>query len=1111
LNRRRHNSSISRIVPITVRRRSHSLLLAALVLVCAPQLLGADGWQYAQTVKSDARETVLQLDQPKQLGVIIELREAPLLESRRTTDVRLASASLDALTDRLATDLARIEADAPGRVAAQASGNGAIRHTYRMAFAGASATVSRTSLAAIRALPYVRAVHEDREVQIDLAHSVPLIRVPEARERYGRRGKGIVVAIIDTGINYNHWALGEGFGPGSKVAGGWDIYNNDADPLDDSGHGTHVAGIVAANHKYLTGVAPEATLLAYKVLSAAGSGTHSLVLAGVERAIDPNGDGDPSDRADVVNMSLGGPAELDDPVIAAVERGAAAGVVFCVSAGNSGIIGGLGSPALAPSAITVAASDLQDRVAGFSTGGPIGGTWILKPEVSAPGVEIVSSVLGDRTIAASGTSMAAPHVSGVAALLLEQHPDWTPQDVKSAIVSSAKPIGGRDLQGQVTAGNFIAYAGSGRLDALSAMEATILPAQPGATFGLVAVKGSAWTSATTVMLTNRGTASETLTLKPPQVPGGAKLTVVPETFTLAPGASVQLQLTLEVAADAQANDSEVLIAGILEFNGANARVRVPWTIVKADVLQVTYTGDEEFVVFLSNGSEAAGVWPAGPRTYGALIPRHLTSDILILAPPTETRDARLLIRERYPVDGFTEVTLTPEDAPYLVHFDARDERGIPLMEVASGVPARLTHRFKLPSFNSVLITRDDGLRKLRMSNFKETRFTSYETAAAGTDRWFAAYPHVRNLKQDLTLTIQGADWASQKLGHVCSTGDCTAHVAAGVGSPQLHTYYAMPRNAREWTLHLTSGAGNPDYDFRSYFFVREGDFVWEPDTVNPWTMISNSLRNVKGRFSTSPFGRVSAAEYFPPERDTPLVIGDGPVIVRTAVGPVFVKVESYGSSGEYFGDKSVRDMDVKIERLDGPVRIDTSGKNLYAMQPTPGTYRLTVTDGYTVAGRPGHLTQTSTYAMTETGAGPPTLSSMRVENGRGMATWRVQAGSPSRLAFAARQSRMTGRASWDVEHTRVDAGATQVWWRPHGTLEWLPLQVTLAGEDYSYKGEFPGSPGTLFTASLSPATAMAGEVDLKFALKNQNGVTNEIVYEPAFVVGPGGTRRRTMR
>ena len=227
--------------------------LLAVLLFAAPLLSGA------------AKETVFRTGRPAQLPVIIEFRAAPLLQSR---DVQLASSSLDALTDQLAKDLSRIE----GGVSAQATDTATFRHTYRMAFAGASTTVRRESLAAIRALPYVRAVHEDHKVEVSLAESVPHIGVPQVWQQYGTRGKGITVAVIDTGINYKHWALGGGFGPGFKVAGGYDFYNEDADPIDDNGHGTHVAGIVAANHKNLTGVAPEATLLAYKVLSNSGGG-----------------------------------------------------------------------------------------------------------------------------------------------------------------------------------------------------------------------------------------------------------------------------------------------------------------------------------------------------------------------------------------------------------------------------------------------------------------------------------------------------------------------------------------------------------------------------------------------------------------------------------------------------------------------------------------------------------------------------------------------------------------------------------------------------------------------------------------------------------------------
>lgn len=1093
---------------MTATRRSHSLLLAALVLASAPQLFGADGWPYAQNAKSDApRETVFHAGRPKQLGVIIEFRQAPLLESRRTTDLRLASASLDALTTQLANDLARIEGGAPGRIAAS-SNTGAIRHTYRMAFAGASATVSRASLAAIRALPYVRAVHEDGKVQASLARSVPHIGVPEVWQQYGRRGKGIVVAIVDTGIDYTHWALGEGFGPGFKVAGGWDVINGDADPMDDHGHGTHVAGIVAANHKYLTGVAPEATLLAYKVLDEHGSGAKSIVLAGVERAIDPNQDGDPSDHADVVNMSLGGAALPDDPVIAAVERGVAAGVVFSLAAGNTAALGGLGSPGLAPSAITVAASDGEDKVASFSTGGPVGGTWSLKPEISAPGVDIVSAGMSNRTVKASGTSMAAPHVAGVAALLLEEHRDWTPRDVKTAIVSTAKPIVGRIQE----AGRFMAYAGGGRIDALGAMRATILPSQPAATFGMVERKGEPWTATATVAFTNHGASGETLTVKPPVVPAGATLTVVPETLTLAPGASADLQLTLLVAPDAQPNDSGIMLSGIVELTGTATSLQLPWTILKADVIQATVTGDDEFEIYMSNGYDPAVTWPAGPRSYAALIPYMLSSDILVLFPGSETTDPRLIIRERQLVDGFTHVTISPDEAKYRVRMDAVDERGVPLDQLSPDATGRLFHRFEIPSGRTMEITLDPA-RAIRIPTFKETLFRTYETRQVGTDRYFASYRHLRNVKQDEVLTLRPPDWASQKIRALCDKPECTVSLGAGLSSALAFTYYPFPAGTTEFTLHLTPLV-DPRYDFRAYAIVREKGVVYGRDG-NPWTFISNSLRNVNGRFSTSPFGRVSGAEYYPPDRETPLVLGDGPVILRTAVGPRLINVEPYGFAGELFGEYHARNVNVTLERLDGaPVRVlPTENGADFLARVNPGAHRLVITDKYTVAGRAGQLTQTSLYdtqANAQTSDGPPSLSTLRIETGRGVASTTLPAGSPSRLTFAARQSLM-GQGSWMVQHSRVDPSAAQAWWRPHGTLEWLPLNVSSTGEDYAYKSEFPGSPGSLFSASLAPATAAEGEVDLKLLLKNMLGATTEVVYEPAFVVGPGGTRRRPLR
>jgi len=258
-------------------------------------------------------------------------------------------------------------------------------------------------------------------------------------------GTGITVAVIDTGICYTHPDLGGGFGSGYKVIGGYDFYNNDADPMDDNGHGTHVAGIIAADGGS-HGVAPGATLLAYKVLGPDGSGSMSIVVQAVDAAIDPNDDGDTSDHADIISMSLGGSGDPTDPICRAVERAVAAGILVVVAAGNSGpSVGSVASPGLSPYALTVGAANDLGVLANFSSRGPTDDMRI-KPEISAPGVSVLSTVpyanarrsSSSGYMEMSGTSMATPHVSGAAALVMQLHPTWTQDHVKAALISGAK-------------------------------------------------------------------------------------------------------------------------------------------------------------------------------------------------------------------------------------------------------------------------------------------------------------------------------------------------------------------------------------------------------------------------------------------------------------------------------------------------------------------------------------------------------------------------------------------------------------------------------------------------------------------------------------------------
>lgn len=222
-------------------------------------------------------------------------------------------------------------------------------------------TVPASEVAALGKLPGVTGVHENVPVRASTAVSVPLVGAGEIWQRQdpsgtAAKGTGVTVAVIDSGVDYSHPDLGGGFGEGHKVVGGYDFVNDDADPMDDNGHGTHVAGIIAgkaAQSGGITGVAPEATLTAYKTMDAWGYGETEDIVAAIEAASDPAN----PHRADVINMSLGGYADGLDPLGLAATAASDAGIVVVAAAGNDGP-GQMtvGSPAAADGVIAVGAS-----------------------------------------------------------------------------------------------------------------------------------------------------------------------------------------------------------------------------------------------------------------------------------------------------------------------------------------------------------------------------------------------------------------------------------------------------------------------------------------------------------------------------------------------------------------------------------------------------------------------------------------------------------------------------------------------------------------------------------------------------------------------------------
>lgn len=232
-------------------------------------------------------------------------------------------------------------------------------------------------------------------------------------------GSGVKVAVIDTGVDFNHPDLAPNY------KGGYNAVDPAAAPLDDQGHGTHVAGTIAAvrDSKGVAGVAPAADLYAVKVLDKNGSGQYSWIIAGIEWAIEH--------RMQVINMSLGGGAG-NEALRLVMEKAGEAGITVVCAAGNDA--GPVNYPAKYPQAIAVSASDPADKIASFSSRGP-------ELAVIAPGVKIHSTLKGGGYGALSGTSMACPHVAGLAALAVGAGAAG-PEQVRAALKNAADKLPG---------------------------------------------------------------------------------------------------------------------------------------------------------------------------------------------------------------------------------------------------------------------------------------------------------------------------------------------------------------------------------------------------------------------------------------------------------------------------------------------------------------------------------------------------------------------------------------------------------------------------------------------------------------------------------------------
>jgi subtilisin len=276
--------------------------------------------------------------------------------------------------------------------------------------------------------PNVDYVEEDGKVQAIgqmTPWGIPHVNADDVHQT-GVEGSGVKVGIVDTGIDYTHEDL--------LVSGGESFVQGTTDYMDGNGHGTHVAGTVAGlnNSVGVLGVAPEANLYAIKVLDQYGNGSYSDVVAGIEWAV--------SNNLDILNMSFGG-SSGSKTLQKAVDNAYNNGMLLIAATGNNGYDrkGTITYPAKYDSVIAVGAVDQLNNRANFSSVG-------RELELMAPGVEIQSTVPGGYA-SYNGTSMAAPHTTGVAALLSQTKPGLTNVQIRNTLKETAVILGDSFLYG----------------------------------------------------------------------------------------------------------------------------------------------------------------------------------------------------------------------------------------------------------------------------------------------------------------------------------------------------------------------------------------------------------------------------------------------------------------------------------------------------------------------------------------------------------------------------------------------------------------------------------------------------------------------------------------
>ena len=1020
---------------------------------------------------------------------IIQFREPPLA-LRSTAPAAKTFATYEESLARFRTDFLRIEG-----VPTSLTGAGPrIHREFFRAFHGASVELTRKeSISELSRLPYVARIYPDLDVEAfgssPKAVERPAILRPSTAAA-ARAGAGVVVAIIDTGIDYNHPALGGGIGPGRKVIGGYDFANDDADPMDDNGHGTHVAGILAADSPIVTGVAPGVSILAYKILDAAGHGKQSNVIAAIEAALDPNGDGSLADHADVANLSLGSPGgSPDDPVAEAAENAVAAGMIVCAAVGNAGFFHLVSSPAVAPSAIAVGASDAAGNLASFSNRGPATRSGAIKPDIVAPGVDVLSTAIGGGVRVLSGTSMSTPYVSGLAAILVAEHRAWTPVRIKSAIVNTAAPIANEEVMSQ----------GVGRVDGTRAVVSSTAMEPTEINFGLDALGQNRWTATQSVTVRNDAAAARTFQVTTSGANPSLAVTVDRATVTLGPGQSDHVAVTIAVDNTTlpDAPSQSFAFSGLVTLASTQETVRVPWAFLKAARALVRYDLEFPMVAWIGNSHTPSGGIVDLKTIEYLLAPGQYD---MILTSLSFTNEGRVIIREKQRIEGDVTISLRQSDASHTISLDARDDGGaqFPIVDTPSALylpRARLIIDTATgPTLLELPMVRTKTIHVSDVSERFGLLFS--ETWIDGATRriYVAQHELMRGVTGDRVLVKNPGDYRTQTVS-VRMPPDSSRHdlgivsrdvarkptqtgIVAGTPNGVLTTF---PQNEWVGTLSMTPEV-HPDFAAGIQLLQYSSATQELPSMATPTLRLTTR-------------GFISTRHVAPPPL-LPVEIEAGDRLAFPS-GPAFPYLvmhstpEGWGGQYDVYGTRDeLRSLDraattVRItDATEQPVVTSSVGTpNLVSfLLPRAGRYTARFTSG----------DATTAVGFDTTGDGtPPTLTSLSIRAAGGNAGFRLPLNGTGSLTFSVADYVILPGGI--PEYRRLNPAKVSVSFRPRTAVTWTPLSVQEIGEDSA-------TCGAIYRADLAAPLRFRGDIVLRFELIDDDGNSYLHTIDSAFTV-----------